>query len=66
MAITKVRSCRLCAGCVPAGTELVFQTNSPNCYPGNNKVKEKLIELGYSASALKNADITGVFKVVKD
>ena len=42
--ITKIRAKRN-HGAIPKGYELEFVTNSPNCFPGTTKVKEKLIEI---------------------
>jgi hypothetical protein len=67
MAFTKLRACRVWNGCVPAGTEIVIQTNSPNVYPGDTKVIQKLVEMGYPENKLKGfSGLSGVFKVVKD
>ena len=61
--ITKIRAKRN-HGAIQKGYELEFVTNSPNCFPGTTKVKEKLIENGIPASNL-NIDLSCLFEVVK-
>ena len=65
MAFTKLRAKRDWAGCVPAGTEVIIQTNSPNVYPGDTKIKQKLAEMGFPENKMKNCGMVGVFEVVK-
>ena len=67
MAFTKLRARRAYNGCVPAGTEIVIQTNSPNVYPGDTKVVQKLVEMGFPENKVKGfSGLSDVFKVVKD
>lgn len=65
MAFTKLRAKTNINNYIPAGTEVVVETNSPNVFPGMEKIRLKLEQMGYDMKKLKQMTSTGNWEIIK-